>query len=52
MESSHPDILANVNALVRHESDVVMQDVEKENDADTDNGVMASYHHDRAKRPC
>ena len=48
MDTSHPDIIANVNALVHHESDVVMQDVENENDAETGNVVVTGYHHDRA----
>ena len=48
MESSHPDMLANVNALVHHESDMVMHDVENENDAETKNVGMAGCHHDRA----
>ena len=48
MESSHTDMLANVNALVHRESDMVMHDVENENDAETKNVGIAGCHHDRA----
>ena len=48
MDPSHPDIIANVNALVHHESDVVMQDVENENDAETGSVVVSIYHPNRA----
>ena len=48
MEPSHPGMLANVNALVYHESDMVMQKVENENVAETENVVVTGYPHDRA----
>ena len=48
-QSSHLAFSANKNALVHHESDMVMQDVEIENknDAETGNVVVTGYHHDR-----
>ena len=48
MESFLPDIFANMNAIVYHEGDLVMQDVENENDAKSENVVVTGYHHDRA----
>ena len=48
MGSFHPDMLAKFDALIHHESKMVMQDVENENNAETENVVMTSFHHDRA----
>ena len=46
IESSHPDMLANVNALFHHESDMVMHNVENEIEFEIDNVVVTRYHHD------
>ena len=43
MESYHPDMLANVNALVHHERNIVMHDVDNENDAETINVVVTRF---------
>ena len=48
MDSAHPDIPANVNAFVHHESDMVMHDVKDKNNVETDNVIVTCYHHDRA----
>ena len=48
MESLHLKMPANVSALVHHERDMVMHDVESENDSKTKNVVMTGCHHDRA----
>ena len=39
---------SDVNALLHHKSDMVMQDVENENDAETGNVFVIGYHYDRA----
>ena len=41
-------MLANVNALVHHERNMVMHDVKNESDAETEYVVVTDYHHDRA----
>ena len=48
IEYSYPVLSANVKALIHHESDMVMHDVENEKYAETGNVTVTGYHHDRA----
>ena len=46
MDSLHPDMSANVNALVVNESDEAMHEVEYGNKVEVENVVMNGYNHD------
>ena len=47
MDSSHPDIIANVNALVVNESDEMMKDLNNRNNVNIEIVVVTGYHNDR-----
>ena len=46
MDSSNPDMLANVNALVVNDNDKMTYDVKNENDVKVENIVAARFHQD------
>ena len=47
IKSSHPDLSANVNALVMNASDEAMHDVGNENDVEIETVVITGFCHDQ-----